>query len=151
MTTYAIATDELNAIVFDAIQSGSIAILGYIPEIRWQHTEKPAVPDAGVYWVQVSRRNIDENQSTISSLVGKPGGQNYETFGVQVINIFAPKLDAEAGAKLAALSMLIRDAYRGVKSPSGIWFRSATSRERNPEGSWYTNTVSVDYIYNENK
>lgn len=44
-----------------------------------------------------------------------------------------------------------RDAYQGIRTPGGVWFRNATTREIGNDRAWYNVNAVIQFQYDEVK
>jgi hypothetical protein len=144
-TTYPQAIDEMFAMFSTAWNAQSMAIVGYVPAIRWPGVEEPEKPDLTKFWARVSQQTVIERQITFRNGVDK----RYETSGLLFVQIFAPMSDPQAMAKLRALAVVARNTFRGKASASLIWFRNCRINELAPDGKAYRLNVVSDYQYDE--
>lgn len=145
-TTYEEAKDEIYSQFFAAWVAGSAAIVGYVPEVRWQNLEEATKPDQSKYWARVSTQSVDEPQANLGA--DAEGKRRYTGLGLVFVQIFVPKTEGNdyKGAKLAELA---RNAYRGKKTTGGVWFRNVRINNLEPEELFYRFNVVAEYEYDE--
>lgn len=83
------------------------------------------------------------------SLAGGLGTKSYDRTGVLLVQVFT-----SAGAGLVeghALAKIVADAFDGVRTASGVWFRNVRLAEVGPDGEWFQLNISVDFAYDEVK
>ena len=144
--TYQQAIDEIFQVFNDAWNLGSAAIVGYIPETRWQGVEIPSKANYSKYWVRVSQQTIGEPQTTLRNA---DDGQRYTPYGLCMIQLYCPRSDSENMQKGRSLAALARNAYRGQSTPSQVWFRNARIVEVEPDEKWTKFNILVEYEYDE--
>lgn len=159
--TYDAAVDEMFGLFKAAWDSGSAAIVGYVPEVRWPGVELKnpdgsiKKPESDKYWARVSQQGVDEEQTSLSACVAsnENGGvlpaSRFTAIGLLFVQLFCPKTEAEAmefGRELAKLS---RAAYRGKKTAGGVWFRNVRIIEVESEELWHRFNVVAEYEYDE--
>lgn len=145
-TTYENAVSEMFERFYSVWQAGTTAIVGYVPEVRWQGVENGQAPGYDKFWVRVSQQTVLEQQSTLRN---PTCGQRFRTDGLLFIQLFCPKSDPSAmefGRKLATLA---RNAFRGYTTASGVWFRNPRVSELESEERWVRLNVTVNYQYDE--
>lgn len=145
-TTYTEAVDQIFALFKTALNSNASAVVGYVPEIRWQGVEKPGTPDPSKYWCRVSQITVDEDQATLSDDNGK---RRYTSYGLVFVQLFCPKSDVEAMAKGRSLAMIARNAFRGKTTSGRVWFRNARIKELDPDSDSIRFNIVSDYEYDE--
>lgn len=146
---YDAARDEMFALFNAAWQANSAAVVGYVPEVRWQGRETTEKPDRSKFWARVSLQSVGEGQATLSNCVIEPGKKKYESFGLIFVQLFGPKSRATAYDDLQKLAMLARDAYRGKTTPGNVWFRNVRINTLQPEELFYRLNVIGEYEFDE--
>lgn len=149
MITYNQANDEINATFLAAWNAGTSAIVGYVPEIRWQNVQNRALPDGSKFWVRVSKDTVFERQATLSVCEGSPGQRKYTASGLVFVQLFMPKSNAQAYELGQQLAVVARNAFRGKTTPGNIWFRNVRINEINPEELYYRINVIAEFEYDE--
>ena len=142
-------TDEINALFFASWKAGSSAIVGYIPEIRWQGIQYRDIPDGSKFWCRFSKQTVSEPQATLSNCVTSPGNKRYNNYGLVFIQIFCPKSNAKSFELGKQLAVLARNAFRGKSTDSSIWFRNVRIKELNPEELYERFNVVAEYEFDE--
>lgn len=146
--TYTQAIDDMFAL-FNAAWQNSNAIVGSVPEVRWQGVEERDVPPANAYWCRVSTQNVIDRQATLKSGVDSGQQRRYTSQGLLFVQLFCPMSDARAMEKGRQLAELARAAFRGVESPNGVWFRNARINELAPADNAYRFNIVVEYEYDD--
>lgn len=144
--TYEDAVTEMYDVFRLAWNSGAAAIAGAVPEVFYEGEPKEEQQPTGVIWANVYHRNASEDQATLGTPEG-PGTHDYESVGLLVVRIRAPKGDGMSTARLRALSTLVANAYR--KAGGQVWYREVTRRNRDPDERWYTVDVTATYEFRE--
>ncbi|AJD83167.1 minor tail protein [Paracoccus phage vB_PmaS-R3] len=152
MPTYEEAIDLMYATFSDAWTAGAAAIVGYVPDVRYEgvpdQTETKRHDKTSRYWARLTVRNAFDNTAG----VGRANSSEeflYESVGNLSIEIYGPKQDNAAITKLRRLAMLSRSAYRGVASGGEVVYTEVTIRERPPEDRWQRIDVTAVYNYHE--
>ncbi len=141
------AVDEMFALFREAWHSGTTAIVGSVPAVRWPNVEERSRPPLNSYWCRVSMQEVLAPQSSLKSGVAPNEGQRYTSTGLLFVQVFAPMSDAEAAEKGKALAELARSAFRGVETPGGVWFRNPRVTPLPPQDNAYRFNMVVDYEY----
>ena len=147
-TTYTAAVDTMFALFKAAWDAETTAIVGYVPEVRWQNVPEKTKPDPDKFWARVSQQPVTSRQSSLSNCVGSPQQRRYESSGVLFVQLFFPKSDDEAADKGRRLAVLARAAYRG-KTVGGIEFKNVRINELSPQESWFRANVVAEYEFDE--
>lgn len=143
------AKDEMLSLLKAAWDSESGAVVGYIPEIRYEAVEKADQIDRSKYWIYATIQAVDEEQATLSDCVGVPFQKRYNAAGLVFIQLFAPKSDEEGEAKLEQLAAIAKKAFRGKTTVGSIWFRNVRIKSVDPEALFYRLNVVAEYEYDE--
>lgn len=146
-TTYPGAIDEMFAKVTSSWNSGTAAIVGYIPEIRWPGREEAETPPNEKYWARVSQQTVSDKQASITADV-QNGKRRFTGEGLLYVQIFAPMTDPFGYKNGEALAVLARSAFRGSDTANVI-FRNARINNLDPDGKAYRFNVVSEYEYDE--
>ncbi len=96
-------------------------------------------------WAQVVVRHAAGQQDTL----GGVGNRSFLRLGVVIVTINTP---SGSGLSTAyALAKVVADAYEGVSSPNGVWFRNVRINELGRDGTFYRTNVLIDFEYSEMK
>lgn len=137
-TTTPVAVDEMMAVVKAAVDAYDPTI-----EVRWPGVEKQSPPAGDIRWMRVSYAHDDSDQA---SLAGADGARRWRRQGQLFVQCFAPL--AAGGLPVASeMACVIRDAFEGKATTSGVWFRRATTNEVGPSASWYQVNASSTFEY----
>lgn len=145
-TTYVEAVDQMFALFKVAVDSNSTAVVGYVPEIRWQGVKENSNPDPSKYWFRASQQTVDEDQSTIAN---ENGVKRYTAIGFVTVQLFCPKSDVASQEKGRKLSVVARNAFRGKKTAGQVWFRNVRIVELPNEENFRRFNIQADYEYDE--
>lgn len=149
MITYTQAGDEINTQFLTAWNAHSSAIVGYVPEIRWQNVQNRPLPDGSKFWVRVSKDTVFEQQATLSVCEGLPGQRKYTANGLVFVQLFMPKSNHQAFELGQQLAVIARNAFRGKSTPGNIWFRNVRINEVQPEELYFRINVISQFEYDE--
>ncbi len=141
------ALDEMFALFWRVWQSGTPAIVGNVPAVRWPGVEERNPPAMDSYWARVSTQEIDSPQTTLKSGVAPDEKQRYTSTGLLFVQLFCPMSDAKAKERGDALAELARGAFRGVETPGGVWFRNPRSSPLAPQDNAYRFNIVVEYQF----
>ena len=106
------------------------------------------VPAAGSLdpWARVQMRTAFGNQGSLS---GALGTQRWDRGGDIIVQIFIPLGEGLSRAK--QLVKIVLDAYEGVTTSGGAWFRNARENEIGDDGEWHQTNVVIEFTYDEIK
>lgn len=145
------ARKEMFALVDAAWQAGAGAIVGTVPEVRYQGVEKKDLPGADKYWMRASTQNVMTKQKGHSLPVAGVSDVVYQTEGFITLQIFAPMNSPAAYAKGELLSALGQRMFMASETPGAVWFRNPRIRELDNDGTWYRWNVIADYQFDQTK
>lgn len=149
LLTYPEAVDNMNARFLAAWNAETAAIVGYVPEIRWDGNEKKAPPPGGLYFVIHSVQNVKDGQSTLSNNVSRPGVKRFTSIGLVIMQLYMPKNVQDPKPNGRALAMIAKNAYRSGDNSSGIWFKNVRINDLPSFEDWYRLNVIAEYQYDE--
>jgi len=96
-------------------------------------------------WV---RFKVQHTTGTIASL-GAPGTRGYRNFGLVFVQVFTPVGRGKTANTI--LCTTARDVFRGVHLTGDIWFRNTAIVDVGPDGKWYQQNVTAEFIYDDNE
>ena len=142
--------NEIFALFNAAWEANTAAIVGYVPEVRWQGVQERDLPESSKFWVRVSKQTVFEEQATLSTCEGKPGQKKYTASGLVFVQLFCPKSNAQAVELGQKLAKVARNAFRGKTTPGKIWFRNARINDGIPPEELYERfNVVTEFEYDE--
>jgi hypothetical protein len=94
-------------------------------------------------WARVTVKHNVRTQQTL----GSQGNRLFDNIGLIIVEVYTPKGDGLTTAR--SLSTIARDAFEGVSTPNGVWFRNTRVNEIGPEGHWYHTNVIAEFSYDE--
>ena len=96
-----------------------------------------------------ARALVQHTTGRQASLSGATGRKRWERGGFLIVQLFTPALE---GQNLAdELGSIIRGAFEGYSTPSGVWFRNPRINEVGQDGAWLQTNIFVDFLYDEVK
>ena len=96
-------------------------------------------------WAVVVVRHAAGQQDSL----GGVGNRSFLRLGVVIVTIHTP---SGSGLSTAyALAKVVADAYEGVSSQNGVWFRNVRINELGRDGSFFQTNVLIDFEYTEIK
>lgn len=109
--------------------------------------DKPAEKPSGrTPWARVTIRHAGGFQATLSNINGQ---RRWRRNGVVIVQVFTPS--GEGLSRAYDLAKIACDAFEGVSTPRGVWFRNARINEVGPDGDWQQVNVLADFEYDEVK
>jgi hypothetical protein len=118
------------------------------PEVRWQGKEKTTDPIPDDYFVRIATRGAGSPLSGFIADDG-PSAKAYDTFGNLFVQVFAPMNAEDSYRQGELIAAAARDIFRGVQTPSGVWFRNARYVELDDDKKFFRWNVIVEYEFSE--
>lgn len=146
------ARKEMFALVDECWKARAAAIVGYIPEIRWQGVEEPKLPGADKFWMRVGTTTVTTRQSG-HQMPDAPDRSPvvYDNHGFITLQQFAPMKGRDVWSKGELLSELGQRMFMASETGGAVWFRNPRIRELNNDGTWYRWNVIADYQFSQTK
>jgi hypothetical protein len=140
------ARDEIQDLFWAAWKAKTPALNnGEVVKVFWPKQVSEA-PDVSKPFARVQVVHQTGAQATL----GTKNNRRFDRAGFVVIEIFTP-VSTEWGLSFDMnLAIIARDAFEGVGTDSGIWFRNVRVQEIGADGNgcWQTN-VTADFTYDE--
>lgn len=124
------------------------AALGFsgMPHIEWQGREGDQEPSESLPYIIWAARHADGGQDGFSSSTGTV---NFESIGTIVAQCKAPLSSGKGFEVAERMAIITRNAYKGLATPCGVWFRRHRIEEVGASDGWFIFNVFVDFTYNE--
>lgn len=119
---------------------------GTVPQVAWPGVNAE-VPDPEAAHVRVFLRHVDGRQVTF----GQVGQRRFNRKGLVTIQVFTPNAKRTGLSLAENLATIARDAYEGIGTASGIWFRNVRIQEVGPDNGLYQMNVVAEFEYDELK
>lgn len=146
------ARKEMFALVTKCWKLRAPAIVGYVPEIRFQGVEEGALPGADKFWMRASTKSVTTRQSGHRSVdFGGADDVVYDSYGFITLQMFAPMKGKDTWNKGELLSELGQRMFMASETGSGVWFRNPRINDLNNDGTWYRWNVIADYQFSQTK
>jgi hypothetical protein len=114
--------------------------------VYWQGVDIPSVsPPVTGPWVRIFIEHTGSQQVSY----GPTGARRYERNGQVTVQIFTPIAVGGGLTRLEELAVIARDAYEGVGTASGIFFRNSRISEVGVSEAWWQMNVVLDFQYDE--
>lgn len=146
-----VARKQLFAKVQTCWDARANAIVGYIPEIRYQGAEVGPVPSADKYWMRASTQTVSNHQRGFRMPEAGVSKVVYENIGIITLQLFAPMNSPEAYAKGELLAELGQGMFMASETGGSIWFRNPRIRNLDNDGTWWRWNVIADYQFSQVK
>jgi hypothetical protein len=105
-----------------------------------------AIDDTNTNVTSWARASVKHNAGFQATL-GAPGDRRFDREGILLVEIYAPAGDGLTLAR--SLHTLVEQAFEGVSSPNGVWFRNVHTEEIGPSGPWTHANVIIEFQYDE--
>lgn len=140
--------DEMTQLFYDQWLREVPTLVGYEPMIIWQGIEEAQDPDTAKCWARFTLKHLDSEQTTF----GEKGQRKFTRTGIITVQVFTPVATTGGGVTLAEnISNVVRDAYEGVGTDSGIRFRNTRVAEIGITSGWYQYNITTNFEYDEVK
>lgn len=147
-TDYVGARNSIFAMLNEALTGAdAVSILGKDPVIVWQNKLETS-PPSNNFWARVTLQIADESQATLSTYEGVAGQKMYNSAGLVFVQTFAPKGDATAPERLLNWALLVRNAFRGIRSGS-VTYSNSKLQELPPEQLYFRFNVVSQFEFSE--
>jgi hypothetical protein len=103
-------------------------------------------PTTQVNWARCVVRHSASEQASLS---GALGTQRWKRYGILIVQIFEPTAQGLIGS--TDLPKIVQDAYEGVRTVGGVWFKDVTVNEIGPSGDFWQTNVLASFEYDEIK
>lgn len=145
------ARKEMFALVAAEWAAKSSAVVGYVPEVRYQGIEIGALPGANKHWMRVSTQTVTTQQRGHRMPEAGVSEPVYDNIGFITLQIFSPMASRDSYAKGELLAELGQCMFMASETGGSIWFRNPRIRELDNDGTWYRWNVIADYQFSQVK
>lgn len=148
MTTQAQARDEINGLLKGAVDAynaaNSVAVQVLAEDVQIKQSDRPDAVSAHFRGPYIKHGTPPDGPT-----LGGVGGRRFTRAGILIVQVMTPTGD---GFTLGdALATVARNAYEGVSTPNGVWFRKVTTKEVGVSGGYYQVNVTGTFEYTETK
>lgn len=84
-----------------------------------------------------------------STLVGSVGSREFTRLGFVTVQIFTPA--GQGLQETYELAKVVSDAFEGISTPGGVWFRNVRLNEVGQDGEFYQLNVIANFRYTETR
>lgn len=142
------AKDEMFGLFKTKWEADTPAINGAVAiPVQWPGVDKQAPPAADGAYAAIFIKHGQSRQATL----GETGNRRFTRTGLIIVQCFAPISRGDASTFAENAAIIARDAYEGVGTDSGIWFRNARVTEIGSDKTWYQFNMVVEFQYDELK
>lgn len=121
---------------------------GALPEIRWPGIDNVATPPAAdTAWARVTIQHGPNGSTTLAPA----GSRRIERQGLVTIQVFTPNVKGDGLTLAQKLAIIARNAFDGVGTADGLWFRQTYIKEIGPSASWYQMNILSTFQYDEQR
>lgn len=143
------AHDDIRRLISAAVTAGATAIVGYVPEIRYDRVRLPGqgVPDASKHWLRIGCSDVQSPQTAFVGEDPGPTAKQHTTTGVTIVELYAPMSVVSGARQQDLLAQLIQSALRNAETTNGVWFRNPTIKNVADDEKSYRLNVTVEHEY----
>lgn len=127
------------------------AVFKALADTSWPQAEQRYVgneknnPPQDKDWFRWNMQHTDGGQSSLSNDNGK---RRWRREGLILVQCFG-LLDKGGLTRGRRMAESVRDAYQGIATPGGVWFRNATVQEIAQDGRHYQVNAIIQFHYDE--
>jgi hypothetical protein len=141
--TKAQARDAIAALFKAAVDAYNLANNPDI-EIFWEDVEKAEKDAKGAHF-RAFIKHTDADQMTL----GGVGSRRFMRAGIVTIQVMTPFGDGFTLAE--TLGTVARNAFEGVSTPNGVWFRRTSVKDIGKTGGYQQTNVVANFEYTEQR
>lgn len=146
LPTFSSARDEILGLFHAKWTADTPAINGSsVISVEWPRVDSKDPPSANEPYARISIRHTGSSHRAF----GKVGERKFTRRGLVTVQVFWPISDGGGLSFAENAAIIARDAYEGVGTDSGIWFRNVYIREIGPTKAWYQINVVAEFEYDE--
>lgn len=138
------AVDEMFSTVKQVNDGSSVAIFGYVPEIRWPGQALATKPDMTKHWMRASQQLVTDEQIAFASV---DETRLFEAIGLLYVQLFCPRNAAATVENGLLLANIIADAFRQQSISGEIIYRKAKVVQLPETSESYPINVVVQFEY----
>lgn len=146
--SYETSRNEIQALFNVAwLANAGTVVGGTVPPILWDGLDAGSPPPVTAPHARFFCRHTDGKQGSLGGI----GARQFDRMGLVTVQVFVPLTISRALLLSGNLAKIARDAYEGVGTASGIWFRNVKLREIGPDRGLYQTNVTAEFEYVEVK
>jgi len=120
---------------------------GHGARVKYQNVGETSTPPSGQDpWARVVIRHSTSGQVSLAGAVGTRRFSRTGLITVQIMEVVGQGLSAATD-----LPKIVQDAFEGVSTPGGVWFRDVAINEVGPDGDFFQTNVVAYFEYDEIK
>ncbi len=112
---------------------------------RYDGNESNDPPPSDNSWFRWTMQHTDGAQGSLADHEGK---RRWRREGLIMVQCFG-LLDGGGKTLAQRMAESVRDAYQGVATPGGVWFRNATANPVGLDGPHYQVNSIIQFTYDE--
>lgn len=148
LPSFATARDEILALFKVAWDANTPAVNGGLtPRVEWDAVDSKTARPVSAAWARITVEHTLAEQSTF----GDAGARRFTRFGFVTVQIFQPQNTAGGFTLGEQLAVIARNAFEGVGTASGVWFRNAVISEAGSDAIWSRLNVRAEFQYDEGR
>lgn len=147
MTTLADARDAMQKLLKDAVDAYNAANGKTVP-VLWEDTNSQDADGARGRDVSNLRMFVRHNLGDQDTL-GGAGHRRFTRAGIVMVQVLTTPGDGFTTSD--ALVTVARNAFEGVSTPNGVWFRRVAVKELGKVGSFNQVNVTASFEYTETR
>lgn len=126
---------------------GEISFAPKTVEVRYPGKEVPTSPQG--YWIRPTTIMADEVQATLSDDVGAPGQKRYNSAGILIVQMFAPKTELNSDWWLLDAATKVQKTLRQASGKHCVNFRNVRIADVTPEDQFYRYNVIAEFEFDQ--
>ena len=144
MTTHIQAYNEMAQLFKDAWDTtGFAAVYNDVPPDAAAIAAIDVTSGTVVPWARFATKPNFRTQRSL----GGPGGRRFDSTGIVIVEIYTPTGDGLTLAR--SLHTLVEQAFEGVSTLNGVWFRNVRTEPAAVSGPWSHSNIIAEYQYDE--
>ncbi len=146
LPTFITARDEILGLFKAAWDANTPVLNGsVVVPVQWPGGAVYEPPDATKPFARIKIQEGPSPQRTF----GRPGQRRFTRPGLVTVQVFAP-VSVGGGLSLGSnLATIARNAYEGIGTASGLFFRNCRIQEIGNSGAWEQINVTAEFEYDE--
>lgn len=142
------AKDEIFALFKTKWDADTPALTGAgVIRVEWPGVDNGGPPPPNSPYAAIFMRINNSRQVTF----GPQGQRRYTRFGLITVQCFAPISEGNASTFAENAAIIARDAFEGIGTDSGIWFRNVKTQEIGATKTWYQFNMVAEFQFDEMK
>lgn len=144
------AVDDIMGLVYTAWEANVVTPLGFQSLIFDDNPgDRPTDTSGGdvVGWGNALIRHVTGGQAALSG--DGTARSLWRREGVVTVEVYAPQ--ARGRVELDQAVQAVLDAFEGIHTENGVWFRNVRVAEQGQSGIWYKANVLADFEYDQLK